>query len=79
MIEIIGMAIILALWIIEMSRNLAKNIDSQREKFLIVYIIGFFILASYSTGIDMKFAFFFLLLGLVSVLEFAFIMVKKYK
>jgi len=78
-LEFVGIGIILALWIFEMNRNLSKDsTDKDYYKFLLAYIVGFAILAEYSVRINnMTLAFFFLLLAMVTLLEFAFVMVRR--
>jgi len=63
-----------------MHNNLKKDHSNDGYyKFLIAYIIGFDILTFYSTTINNMFlAFFFALLALLTLLEFAFIMIKKH-
>ncbi len=79
-IEILGAIIVIAAWVYEMERNLKKDhAGDGYYKFLIAYIIGFDILTFYSTQINNMFlAFLFALLALVSLLEFAFVMVKRH-
>ncbi len=78
-VEFVGVVIILAAWIVEMNENLKeKEHNKNRHKFLIFYIIGFLSLAYYSSQINsLVLTFFFGLLALINLIEFAFLMIKR--
>ncbi len=78
-LEFLGMAIILVVWSLEMNEKLKKkDIDNQHYKFIVLYIIGFLVLSYYfSQTNNLVFAFFFGLMTLISLIEFAFVMIKS--
>jgi hypothetical protein len=76
-LEIIGMAVIIVVWLLDMNRRL-KNPDMGYYRFLLFYIVGFGVLGAYfAQNNNTAFAFFFIILALVSILEFAFMLSKR--
>ena len=77
-LEIIGAFLVLIVWSLEMNENLKKKTENSHYKFMIFYTIGFLILSYYSSTINnIVMVFFFGLMSLISLIEFAFSMVKR--
>ncbi len=79
-LEFLAAAVILTAWIFEMQKNLAQNQKDKKDPiFLLAYFVGFAVLAVYAVDIkNVFFEFLFALLALLTLLEFAFIMIKRY-
>jgi hypothetical protein len=78
-VEFLGVCIVLVAWILEMHRSLKKKeVDRDRYKLVIVYVIGFLLLAYYSAQINnLLLVFFNGLMALVALIEFAFELIKR--
>ncbi|MBI3190455.1 hypothetical protein HYZ41_02000 [archaeon] len=78
-IEFVGAFIVLVTWIVEMHKSLKKKeVDKDHYKLMIVYVIGFLLLAYYSAQINnILLVFFNAFMALVALIEFVFEIIKR--